>query len=96
MTGAVQVANLSPEDLFQLWKFLVDNYPLGFVAAGAVSLTAYVALVLVPAVESYGRAWEKVAAGFLSLFVLTTMVVVGTVIGLLVFYYSNDLVNAVP
>jgi len=32
----------------------------------------------------------------MSLFVLTTMVVVGSVIGLMVFYYSNDLVNAVP
>jgi hypothetical protein len=92
----VPVANLSPEDLFQLWKFLIDNYPLGFVAAGAISLAAYVGLILVPAIESYGRVWEKVAAGFMTLFVLTTMVVVGTVIGLLVFYYSNDLVNAVP
>jgi hypothetical protein len=94
--GGVQLANLSPEDLFQLWKFLVDNYPVGFVVAGAVSVTAYVGLILVPAVESYGRVWEKVAAGFMTLFVLTTMVVVGTVIGLMVFYYSNDIVNAVP
>lgn len=93
---AVLLAKLGPEELFQLWKFLVDNYPLGFIAAGAVSLAAFVGLILVPAVDSYGRAWEKVAAGFMSLFVLTTMVVVGSVIGLMVFYYSNDLVNAVP
>ncbi|MDQ2939234.1 MAG: hypothetical protein M3R23_01720 [Actinomycetota bacterium] len=90
------LAKLGPDELFQLWKFLVDNYPLGFIAAGAVSLAAFVGLILVPAVDSYGRAWEKVAAGFMSLFVLTTMVVVGSVIGLMVFYYSNDLVNAVP
>jgi hypothetical protein len=93
---AVLLANIGPEELFQLWKFLVNNYPLGFIAAGAVSLAAFVGLILVPAVDSYGRAWEKVAAGFMSLFVLTTMVVVGSVIGLMVFYYSNDLVNAVP
>ncbi len=93
---AVLLAKLGPDELFQLWKFLVDNYPLGFIAAGAVSLAAFVGLILVPAVDSYGRAWEKVAAGFMSLFVLTTMVVVGSVIGLMVFYYSNDLVNAVP
>ena len=93
---AVLLAKIGPEELFQLWKFLVNNYPLGFVAAGAVSLAAFVGLILVPAVDSYGRAWEKVAAGFMSLFVLTTMVVVGSVIGLMVFYYSNDLVNAVP
>ena len=93
---AVLVAKIGPEELFQLWKFLVNNYPLGFIAAGAVSLAAFVGLILVPAVDSYGRAWEKVAAGFMSLFVLATMVVVGSVIGLMVFYYSNDLVNAVP
>jgi hypothetical protein len=93
---AVLVAKIGPEELFQLWKFLVDNYPLGFIAAAAVSLAAFVGLILVPAVDSYGRAWEKVAAGFMSLFVLTTMVVVGSVIGLMVFYYSSDLVNAVP
>jgi hypothetical protein len=93
---AVLLAKIGPEELFQLWKFLVDNYPLGFIAAGAVSLAAFVGLILVPAVDSYGRAWEKVAAGFMSLFVLTTMVVIGSVIGLMVFYYSNDLVNAVP
>ena len=62
----------------------------------AISLAAYVGLILVPAIESYGRVWEKVAAGFMSLFVLTTMIVVGTIIGLMVFYYSNDIVNAVP
>jgi hypothetical protein len=93
---AVLLANIGPEELFQLWKFLVNNYPLGFIAAGAISLAAFVGLILVPAVDSYGRAWEKVAAGFMSLFVLTTMVVVGSLIGLMVFYYSNDLVNAVP
>jgi hypothetical protein len=93
---AVLLAKIGPEELFQLWKFLVSNYPLGFIAAGAVSLAAFVGLILVPAVDSYGRAWEKVAAGFMSLFVLTTMVVVGSVIGLMVFYYSNDLANAVP
>jgi hypothetical protein len=93
---AVLLAKIGPEELFQLWKFLVDNYPLGFIAAAAVSLSAFVGLILVPAVDSYGRAWEKVAAGFMSLFVLTTMVVIGSVIGLMVFYYSNDLINAVP
>ncbi len=93
---AIVLANLGPDDLFELWKFLIRNYPQGFIAAAVVSLAAFVGLILVPAVESYGRAWEKVAAGFLSLFVLTTMVVVGTTVGMLVFYYSNDLVNAVP
>lgn len=93
---AMARANLGPDDLFELWKFLMSSYPAGFIAAGAVSLAAFVGLILVPVVESYGRGWEKVAAGFLSLYVLATMVVVGTTIGLMIFYYSNDILDAVP
>jgi hypothetical protein len=57
-----------------------------FGAAGLVSLLAFVGLILVPALGSYGRPWEKVAAGFLSLFVLAALVVAGLVVGLVVFY----------
>jgi hypothetical protein len=92
----VPLANLGVDDLLRLWKFLVTNYPVGFVIAAVISLVSFVGLILVPAVESYGRAWEKAAAGFMSLFVLMTMVAVGCIVGLLVFYYSNDIVNAVP
>jgi hypothetical protein len=94
--AAMALANLGPDDLFELWKFLMTNYPAGFIAAGAISLAAFVGLILVPVVESYGRAWEKVAAGFLSLYVLVTMVVIGTTIGLMIFYYSNNILDAVP
>ena len=94
--GATVLANLGPDDLFELWKFLMSNYPAGFIAAGVISLAAYVGLILVPVVESYGRAWEKVAAGFLSLYVLATMLVIGTTIGLMIFYYSNNIIDAVP
>ena len=92
----VLAAKLRPEDVFRLWEFLVTNYPLAFVAAGVISVASFIGFILVPAIDSYGRAWEKVAAGFLSLFVLTTMVVIGTLIGLFFFYYSNDITNAVP
>ena len=44
----------------------------------------YVALILVPAWECYGRLWEKVAAGFLTLFMLATMLGIGAAIGLAV------------
>jgi hypothetical protein len=57
-----------------------------FGAAGLVSLVAFVGLILVPALGSYGRPWEKFAAGFLSLFVLAALVLVGVVVGVLVFY----------
>jgi hypothetical protein len=56
-----------------------------FAAAGFVSVCAFVALILVPALGSYGRAWEKMVAGFLSLFVLAALVLVGLVIGVVIF-----------
>ena len=62
-----------------------------FGAAGLVSLLAFVGLILVPALGSYGRPWEKVAAGFLSLFVLAALVVAGLVVGLVVFYNWDEI-----
>ena len=49
--------------------------------AGAATLVAYAMFILVPAVGSYGRVWEKIAAGFLSLFILAALVGVGVGIG---------------
>jgi hypothetical protein len=62
-----------------------------FGAAGVVSLAAFVGLILVPALGSYGRPWEKIAAGFLSLFVLAALVIAGLIIGGAVFYYWDDI-----
>ena len=55
--------------------------------AGGISLLTYVGLILVPAIGSYGRVWEKVVAGFLSLFVLAVLVLVGVALGALIVYY---------
>jgi len=71
----------------------IENEYLLFGVAGLVSLVAFVSLILVPAVSSYGRIWEKAAAGFVSLFVLAALVLVGVVIGLAVVYYYNDILN---
>jgi hypothetical protein len=71
----------------------IENEYLLFGAAGLVSLVAFVGLILVPALSSYGRAWEKAAAGVLSLFVLAALVLVGVVVGLAIVYYYNDIVN---
>ena len=54
---------------------------------------ALVGLILVPALSSVGRPWEKVGAGFLSVFVLLALVLVGVGIGLAIVYYYNDLVD---
>lgn len=71
----------------------IEHEYLLFGAAGLISLVAFVSLILVPAVSSYGRIWEKAAAGFLSLFVLAALVLVGVVLGLAIVYYYNDIVN---
>jgi hypothetical protein len=73
----------------------IDHEYLLFGAAALVSLVAYVGLILTPAVSSYGRLWEKAAAGVLSLFVLVALVGIGVVAGLAVVYYYNDLANLV-
>ncbi|MGH2982566.1 MAG: hypothetical protein ACRDKV_11060 [Solirubrobacterales bacterium] len=65
-----------------------------FGGAGVVSLAAFVGLILAPALGSYGRAWEKVAASFMSLFVLLALVLIGVLVGLAFVYYYNDIVDA--
>jgi hypothetical protein len=50
------------------------------IAAGVVG-ASYIAFILMPAWQSYGRLWEKVAAGFLSLFILVTLLAIGGAIG---------------
>jgi hypothetical protein len=71
----------------------IENEYLLFGAAGLISLVAFVGLILVPAVSSYGRLWEKAAAGVLSVIVLVALVLTGVVIGLAFVYYYNDIVE---
>lgn len=58
-----------------------------FGVAGVVSLLAFAGLILAPAVGSFGRAWEKLTAGLLSLIVLVALVGVGVAIGVTIVYY---------
>jgi len=67
-----------------------DQYVL-FGVAGLISLVAFVTLIFVPAISSFGRIWEKAAAGFLSLIVLVALVLTGVVVGLAIVYYYNDI-----
>ncbi|MGI8750672.1 MAG: hypothetical protein ACR2J6_09030 [Thermoleophilaceae bacterium] len=53
------------------------------VAAGIVG-AGYIAFILVPATAAYGRLWERLAAGFLTLFILGTLVGAGAAVGLAV------------
>ena len=75
--------------LFALTK--IGNQYLLYGGAGLIVLVAFVSLILVPALSSYGRVWEKAAAGFVSIFVLAALVVIGVMIGLFVVYYYNDI-----
>lgn len=69
---------------------LAPEYTL-FGAAGIVSLAAYIGLILTPALSSFGRLWEKIAAFLLSLFILVTFVMIGLAIGALVVRYYNEI-----
>ncbi len=71
----------------------IENEYLLFGIAGLVSLVAFVGLIFVPAVGSYGRLWEKAVAGLLSLVVLSALVVSGVVLGLAIVYYYNDILE---
>jgi asparagine N-glycosylation enzyme membrane subunit Stt3 len=73
----------------------IENEYLLFGAAGLVSLVAFVALIFVPALGSYGRIWEKAVAGALSVIVLVALVLTGVVVGLAFVYYYNDIVEVI-
>ena len=63
----------------------MTNEQVTYLVAGAcalISLGAYVSLILVPAWTSYSRMWERVAAAFLSLYVLLAFIGLGAAGGL--------------
>lgn len=62
-----------------------------FGGAGLISLLAFIALILVPAIGSFGRAWEKVTAGVLSVVVFVALVALGAAIGIAIVYYWDEI-----
>jgi len=52
--------------------------------AGTLAVACYVALILVPATRCYGRVWEKLCAGVLTLYVLGTLIGIGAAVGFLI------------
>lgn len=67
-----------------------------FAGAGLISLLAFGALILVPALGAYGRTWEKATAALLSVFVLIVLVLIGVAIGVLIVYYWPQITQAIP
>lgn len=61
-------------------------------AASVVSLAAFIVLIMVPAMSSYGRWSEKLAAGFLSIFIFGTLITVGVLLGIFYVLWSHDII----
>ncbi len=62
-----------------------------FLGAGLISLVAFTTLILVPAIGSFGRGWEKATAVILSLIVLVTLIAIGIALGVVIVYYWDDI-----
>lgn len=77
--------------LYALTK--IGNQYWLFAGAGLICLLTFGFLILGPALSSYGKVWEKAAAGFLSLFVLAALIVGGVIIGLTIVYYYDEIVD---
>jgi len=54
---------------------------IGLGVGGLIALTGWAIFILVPAWASYGRVWERIAASFMSLFMLATLLGVGVGLG---------------
>lgn len=57
------------------------------VICGTLAVSAYVAWIAIPAWTSYSKVWERVAATFLSLYVLAGLLVVGAGGGAAIAWY---------
>jgi hypothetical protein len=57
--------------------------------AAIVTCAGYVAFIVAPAWASYGRLWERVAAGFLTVFMLATLLGFGTAIGFAIVWFYD-------
>ncbi len=62
-----------------------------FGAAGLVSLLAFAALILVPAIGSFGRTWEKATAVLVSICVLAALLAIGVALGIAIVYFWDDI-----
>jgi hypothetical protein len=80
--------------MLALAKIGTEYYLFG--GAGLISLLAFMALILIPAIGSYGRTWEKATAALASVFVLAALVLLGIALGVLVVYFWPDITRIVP
>ena len=69
----------------QTWTYIAIG------GAGAISVAASAVLILVPAVGSFTRVWERMVAVVLSLYVLAAFVLVGLLLGGAFLWYFDEL-----
>jgi hypothetical protein len=62
-----------------------------FGGAGLISLAAFTALILVPAMGAFGRTWEKATAVVVAVFVLAALVLLGVALGVTIVYFCDDI-----
>jgi hypothetical protein len=62
-----------------------------FGGAGLISLIAFCALILAPAIGSFGRSWEKATAVLVSFFVLAALLLLGVGLGVLIVYEWDNI-----
>ena len=62
-----------------------------FAAAALISVLAFAALILVPAIGSFGRTWEKATAVLVSIFVLLALLAIGIALGVAIVYFWDDI-----
>ena len=62
-------------------------------AAGVIGLSGFAVLILAPAWTAYGRTWERFAAAALSVFVLAAFAGTGVVVGLVILYYWDQILQ---
>ncbi len=56
-------------------------------SSGVFALAAYVAFILVPAWTAYSRVWQRLAAMFLTLYVLVGFVMLGAGAGVAIVWF---------
>jgi hypothetical protein len=62
----------------------LSSTEIAIALAGGLVVACHFFLVLIPAWRCYGRLWEKVAASFMTLFILATLLGIGAAVGLAV------------
>ena len=76
----------------------MDSLTLTYIiigAAGLIGFASFAVLIFAPAWTAYGRTWERLAAAFLSVFVLAAFAGAGVLIGLVLLYYWDEILNIV-